>query len=174
MDLSAGVHRFGVISDDFRPGSGASLTDKTSTPLAFRTGGVDQRFDFVVPQAGLYSFRMVWYQRGGSAYVEWFSEDPNTGEKTLINDPNAPNAVKAYMTVTGPSLVVESSPMLVVPTRRTQLHSLTTRRRPSPFRSEMAVPVSSGSGQMQGELVSNRDSPHRTAAVQTSVLSPGS
>ncbi len=110
LELTAGVHRFGVISDDgFSVRSGTSTTDKTSIPLAFRNGSADQRFDFVVPQAGLYPFRMVWYERGGSSYVEWFSEDPNTGEKTLINDPNSPNAVKAYLAVAGPSLVVESS-----------------------------------------------------------------
>jgi hypothetical protein len=112
LDLAAGVHRFGVITDDgFSVRSGATLNDKTSTPLAFRSGGTaNQTFDFLVTQAGLYPFRMVWYERGGDSNAELFSVDPATGEKTLINDPAAPNAIKAYTALTAPALVVESAP----------------------------------------------------------------
>ncbi len=111
LDLSAGVHRFGVISDDgFSVRSGTSLSDKTIAPLSFRSGGTaNQTFDFVAPQAGLYPFRMVWYERGGDSYVEWVSINLDTGAKTLINDPASPDAVKAYVSLNTPALVVESS-----------------------------------------------------------------
>lgn len=99
LDLAAGIHRFGVRCDDgYKLVAGKSLTDATTTPLAFHNGGpADETVDFVVPQAGLYPFRMVWYERGGGAFVEWFSVDPTSGERTLINDPNSANAVKAYV-----------------------------------------------------------------------------
>ncbi|HTG44828.1 MAG TPA: hypothetical protein VK633_09880, partial [Verrucomicrobiae bacterium] len=111
LDLSAGVHHFGVMSDDgFKVSSGTSLTDKTTIPLSFRSGGTaNQTFDFYVPTAGLYPFRMVWYERGGGANAEWFSVDPQTGGRTLINDPASPNAVKAYTAVTAPAVIIESA-----------------------------------------------------------------
>jgi len=111
LDLSAGVHRFGVISDDgFKLTTGSSLMDTASIPLDFHNGGpANQTVDFLVPVAGLYPFRLVWYERGGSGYAEWFSVDMQTGVKTLINDSAAENAVKAYTTVsnTTPVLKVE-------------------------------------------------------------------
>lgn len=116
LDLSAGVHRFGVNSDDgFQVSSGARLNDKSVSPLDFHSGGpASQVFDFVVPQAGLYPFRLVWYERTGGAHAEWFSVDPQTGASTLINDPNSTNAVKAYVAVTVPAddIRVESAPVV--------------------------------------------------------------
>jgi hypothetical protein len=111
LELSAGVHRFGVISDDgFKINSGTSLTDQTTSPLSFRNGGTaNQTFEFVVPAAGLYPFRMVWYERGGSAHAEWFSVDLETGARTLINDPDVPTAIKAFTSISAPALSVESS-----------------------------------------------------------------
>ncbi len=99
LNLSAGVHRFGVRSDDgFKVTSGNSTTDQSVTPLGFRNGGTaDMTFDFVVPQAGFYPFRMVWYERGGGAHVEWFSLNVATGARTLINDPESPASIKAFV-----------------------------------------------------------------------------
>lgn len=113
LDLTAGVHRFGVITDDgYKVTSGNSLADLGGQALGFHNGGpANETFDFVVPQAGLYPVRMVWYERGGAAYAEWFSVDPVTGERTLINDPAQPaKAVKAYRTiVAGPAVKLESA-----------------------------------------------------------------
>ena len=100
LELSAGVHRFGVVSDDgYKISSGSSPSAKEPV-LAFHNGGpANETFDFVVPQAGFYPFRLIWYERGGSAYAEWFSQDPATGENTLINDSTSAKAVKAYQNV---------------------------------------------------------------------------
>jgi hypothetical protein len=101
LDLSAGAHRFGVRCDDgYKIVSGTSLTDNTTPALAFHNGGAaDETVDFLVPKSGLYPFRMIWYERGGGAHVEWFSVNPETGERTLINDGTAAGSIKAYVSV---------------------------------------------------------------------------
>jgi len=115
LELPAGVHTFGVRSDDgFKLSSGAGFADPTALVLGQRTGGTfDGIFDFVVEQAGLYPFRMVWYERGGGAHVELFSVNRTTAEKTLVNDPGVPSAIKAYRGVSAPAIVLESSAVLI-------------------------------------------------------------
>ncbi len=116
LSLPAGVQRFGVVSDDgYEVIAGTTLTD-LSPKLGFHNGGpANETFDFVVPQAGLYPFRMIWYNRGGAAYAEWFSVDLVSGAKTLINDTNSPNSIRAYHTLTAPTLQVQSTPRLGAP-----------------------------------------------------------
>ncbi|MBI4657851.1 MAG: hypothetical protein HY735_03195 [Verrucomicrobia bacterium] len=112
LDLPAGIQRFGVVTDDgYKISSSRNLADASATPVGFHNGGpANETFDFVVPQAGLYPFRMVWYERGGAGYAEWFTVDVATGERILINDPAQPKAIKAYRTVTpGPALRLESA-----------------------------------------------------------------
>ena len=55
----------------------------------------------MVSQAGLYPFRMVWYERGGGANVEWFQSNFTDGNRVLLNSDTA-GTVKAYATVTSP------------------------------------------------------------------------
>jgi hypothetical protein len=124
LELTAGVHRFSMNCDDgYKISVGASLNDRNAPPLAFHNGGpANETFDFLVPQAGLYPVRLVWYERGGGAQAEWASVDLETGAKTLINDPDIQGAslkqsasgssvVKAYITFTpiAATLIVESS-----------------------------------------------------------------
>ena len=107
LDLSAGVHRFGVVTDDgYKISSGARLTDKEPV-LAFHNGGpANESFDFVVTEPGLYPFRMIWYERGGNAYSEWFAVNVSTGDRTLINDSATASAIKAYSSVSAPPVGV--------------------------------------------------------------------
>jgi hypothetical protein len=96
--------------DGFKLTFGSSLTDQTTAPIAFRSGGTaEQTFDVYVPAAGLYPMRLVWYEQTGLAYAEFASVNPTTGARTLINDPNVPASIKAYTTITAPEMVVESS-----------------------------------------------------------------
>jgi hypothetical protein len=118
LELTAGTHRFGVRCDDgYKLISGASLRDSSAVPLAFHNGGpADETVDFVVSQSGMYPFRMVWYERGGGAHVEWFSVDQATGERTLINDLSTPGAIKAFVSVpAAPMLEVLSAPRIGAP-----------------------------------------------------------
>jgi hypothetical protein len=102
LDLPAGSVRFGVTSDDgFKVSAGAGLHD-LSPVLDFHNGNpADQTFDVVVPTAGLYPVRLLWYERGGGAHVEFYTADPATGDRTLINDPNTATAIKAYRDLGG-------------------------------------------------------------------------
>lgn len=94
LDLPAGVVRFGVNSDDGYKVASALAPNASTPPLAFHNGGpADETFDVVVPQAGVYAFRFVWYERNGGAHVEWFTVNRTTGERTLVN---APGGIAAY------------------------------------------------------------------------------
>ncbi|MBI2928676.1 MAG: hypothetical protein HYY24_23685, partial [Verrucomicrobia bacterium] len=103
LELSAGIYRFGVVTDDgYKVSSGKSPNDKEPL-IAFHNGGpANETFDFVVQQAGFYPFRFMWYEYQGNAYAEWFSVNTATSERTLINDPNTPTAIKAYLDVQTP------------------------------------------------------------------------
>lgn len=58
-------------------------------------GASDIIFYFIVPKAGVYPFRCVWFEGGGGANCEWFSITAS-GEKILLNDRANPNALKTY------------------------------------------------------------------------------
>ena len=112
LELPAGITRFGVVSDDGYKLASAATPGPSTAPLEFHNGGpADERFDVVVPEAGLYAFRLVWYERTGGAHVEWFTEDRATGARTLVNDTGG---IRAFATVeaVAPSIVLESAPVL--------------------------------------------------------------
>lgn len=98
LELSEGIHRFGVQSDDgFKVVGGTLINDPSIPALSFRSGGTaNQTFEFVVPATGLYPFRFVWYERGGGAHAEWFSVDRGTDTRILINSNDA-GAIKAWL-----------------------------------------------------------------------------
>ncbi len=112
LELTAGVHRFGATTDDgYKVASGAMPIAASVVPIAFYNGGAgDETFDFYVAQAGFYPFRMVWYERAGAGFAEWFSVDPATADRTLINGDSA-GAVKAWsaIDITVAEVAVESS-----------------------------------------------------------------
>jgi hypothetical protein len=109
LELPVGSHRIGVRSDDgFQLRSGATPTDPNAVVLGEKTSGTyDGTFDVLVEQEGVYPFRMVWFERGGGAHVELFTQDTSTGERTLINDPAS--SIKAYRSVGVTTLMLESA-----------------------------------------------------------------
>ena len=116
LELSAGIHTFGAITDDgYKASSGSQLHDSSSgAVIAFHNGGpANETFDFVVTTAGIYPFRFMWYERGGSAHAELFSVDRASGTRTLINDPAAVDSIKAYLDVTQIQLL--SAPVVTGP-----------------------------------------------------------
>jgi len=64
-------------------------------------GSSDVNFTVVVPQAGVYPLRVVYYEGGGGANVEW-STRPDGVTQALINDDTSTTgaALKAYYGVT--------------------------------------------------------------------------
>lgn len=107
LELKAGAYTFGVNSDDgFVLSSAADARDVLGSVLGRFDGGrgsTDTTFVFVAPADGLYSFRLLWYEGNGDANLEFFSIDPATGAKILINDRSNPAAIKAYRQITAPT-----------------------------------------------------------------------
>ncbi|HWH70421.1 MAG TPA: PA domain-containing protein [Candidatus Sulfotelmatobacter sp.] len=71
-------------------------------------GSSDVLFPVVVPQPGVYPLRLVWFQGGGGANVEFFSV--SNGQRVLVNDlgnPAAP-ALKAYYGTAQPTVKITS------------------------------------------------------------------
>jgi len=99
---TAGYYRFGVNSDDgFKMQVGTP--GQTNGTVVFTTdvgkGSSDIPFSVNVPQAGLYPVRLVYYNGGGGANLEYFTYD-DTGTKIAVNDTNNPASIKAYYKVT--------------------------------------------------------------------------
>ncbi|HEX7860980.1 MAG TPA: hypothetical protein VF773_11670 [Verrucomicrobiae bacterium] len=99
LDLKKGAYTMGVNSDDgFKVTAGPMAKDAFATRLGFfdaGRGASDTLFDFVVDQDGIYPFRLLWFEGGGDASVEWFMVT-STGQKILLNDRAVAGHVKTY------------------------------------------------------------------------------
>lgn len=99
LDLKRGAYTFGVNSDDgFLATLGHSPLGPTLGSFNAGRGASDTLFRIAVEQDGVYPVRLSWYEGGGGANVEFFSVDPVSGVKTLINDPTTAGAINAYAT----------------------------------------------------------------------------
>jgi hypothetical protein len=90
----------------------ASITPDTTPYLGSFNGGrgsSDSVFAFNVAQAGLYPLRLVWFEGGGGANLEWFTVAQD-GSKIPVNDRSNPAALKAYQTRTFSSVTVSVNP----------------------------------------------------------------
>ena len=119
--LPAGVHTFGVstsimntdVNDDdaFQVFVGANPRDFFNLKVGeyTRTGPAQQAFvhnesvfKVEAPVAGLYPFRLVYWQHKFGATLTWHTINPSTGERILINDPSDPRAIKAFYQTSQP------------------------------------------------------------------------
>jgi hypothetical protein len=64
-----------------------------AAPTGPNRGVADSPFQFYVPKAGAYPFRLMYYQTTGSAQLEWLLENSD-GTRSLVNDKT--NSVPAY------------------------------------------------------------------------------
>lgn len=103
VELTAGIHRFGVRSDDgFILTCGPTFADANLVLGVYEGGrgnglpGGATEFEFQVEQDGLYALRLVWYEGNGGANLEFYSTDRDTYTRTLLNDTSVAGAVKAY------------------------------------------------------------------------------
>ena len=86
VNLDRGVHRFGVNSDDgFKVSVGSNPRDTFAMVLASNGGVSDTSFDFAIEEAGTYAFRLLWFEGGGGAHVEFYTENLTTGERALLS-----------------------------------------------------------------------------------------
>lgn len=105
LELKAGVHLLGVNSDDgFRVTAASNPRAPGATELGVFVGGrgsADSLFYVRVMEDGIYPVRLIWYEGGGGAMVEFFSVDQATNQKILINDRNNPAGIKSYARAAG-------------------------------------------------------------------------
>lgn len=99
---ASGSYTFGVSSDDgFRLSFGDSVGEKLSAIHAGQFDGgrgssvPGTLFTAYFPSAGFYPARLLWYNGGGGANVEWFAVNGD-GTYSLINDSTDPKSLKAY------------------------------------------------------------------------------
>ncbi len=113
LELSQGFHTFGVNSDDgFEVTSGPSLKDQASIVLGLYDGSrgtSETRFSVYVEEDGIYPVRLLWWEGGGGASVEFYSILEN-GDRILINDRENSNAIKAYRSATARPYISSVSP----------------------------------------------------------------
>ena len=108
LQLNPGYYRFNVNSDDGFVATIGNPAEAFTLPLVIgefsggrgNGGGVDSgtTFSFEVTQAGLYPVRLVWYEGGGGANVEFSARqfDPVTGASTGGNLINSAEGIVAY------------------------------------------------------------------------------
>jgi hypothetical protein len=104
LDLQAGYYRFGVNSDDgfeltVTPPRGVSGSPVVLGLFDNGRAAADSQFDFRVQTRGVYNFRLVYFESQGQASCEFFSVDIPTGDRTLINDLSATNAIKSFQVI---------------------------------------------------------------------------
>jgi hypothetical protein len=106
LDLKAGDYTMTVNSDDgFRVTVGSDARDQAGAiELGVFDGGRgagNTAFKFSISQAGVYSFRLVYFEGTGGANVSWYMGEGDT--KVLINDSGDPSSMKAYREITSPA-----------------------------------------------------------------------
>lgn len=97
LELERGFHQLGVNSDDgFSLSFGPNPKDVLGVVAGQfngNRGASDTLFNIVVPEDGLYPARLLWWEGGGGANIEFFSI--KNGRKILVNSDD-PDAIKAY------------------------------------------------------------------------------
>jgi hypothetical protein len=114
LQLTAGVHRFHVNSDDAVGIYSGTNPNDSSAALYEYNGVANADFDFLVPADGLYPIRVVMEEGMGGAYVNLYSVDLQTGAKTVVNADGGvpafyPLVCKSATSVKGPYTVVTAT-----------------------------------------------------------------
>ena len=93
----AGVYTMGVNSDDGFQVSAGTTNSPTQLVLGKFDAGrgtSDTLFSFQIQQPGVYFFRLLWFEGGGGASVEWFTVAAD-GSKALVGGTQT-GALKTY------------------------------------------------------------------------------
>lgn len=94
---AAGFYTLGVNSDDGFKVTSTTGVDATAPTLGSFDGGrgvADSLFNLGVPQAGVYPFRLIWFEGTGGSAAEWFTVTKD-GYRVLVNADTS-GALKAY------------------------------------------------------------------------------
>jgi hypothetical protein len=122
LELTAGVHKLGISVSTSRTDSNdddgyalyVALDPRNilTTPLAtfdrgtvaaFSDSFTTNQFTLVAPVAGIYPFRLVFFQTGSDASLEFYSIHEATGDRILINDGVDARALRSYRVSTAPT-----------------------------------------------------------------------
>jgi len=113
LSLKKGAHLLAVNCDDgFVLSSSPNPRDTLGTFLGRRDPGGGNSgslvaaavLNVIVPEDGIYPFRLLWWQGGGGVNVEFLSVDRDTGRHVLVNDTaNTALAIPAFSTYSGPA-----------------------------------------------------------------------
>ena len=131
LELERGAYKLGVNSDDgFHASFGANFGDLLAQTAGIFDGGrgaSDTTFEIFIEEAGLYPYRVSWWEGGGGANIEIFSFVDIDGKatKVLINDPDVEGSIKAY-TLKG--AVVDESTTVRATTGLSLIHICRCRR----------------------------------------------
>jgi len=115
LDLKAGEQTFGVsvtaertdINDDDgfqvlvarnpRDFFGQKVAEYQRVAPGFQNNWRNEnQFTVNAPQAGLYPFRILYWQTGSGCSLDFYTVDGASGARVLVNDPSNTDAVKAY------------------------------------------------------------------------------
>ena len=114
LELSPGLYRFGVNSDDgFRISTSPDPYDLNPRYIAefnATRGALDTLFSLLVTNSGIYPVRLVWFEGGSGSSVEFFSVNLTNGTKMLIND-RTNGGVVAYAATTNAGPFALASPL---------------------------------------------------------------
>jgi sugar lactone lactonase YvrE len=112
LQLTAGLHRFYVDSDDcVAIYSGTNVTDTTTVLFARFDGTVHhESFDFLVAADGLYPFNIIYEQGAGFAYLVLHSVNLADNSQTLLN---APGGIPAFYLPTPAMITAEPTNLTV-------------------------------------------------------------
>src|SRR5947207_10349951 len=126
LNLKAGDYLFGLnVDDGWMCISAPNPRDTLGTLLGFRDAPGGQNgnpannpnaaFNVIVPEDGIYPFRILFWEGGGGVNTEFFSIDRNTGTQVLVDDTggafpsvvansgNLISPITAYNTYIGPT-----------------------------------------------------------------------
>jgi hypothetical protein len=101
LDLPRGAQRMAVACDDgFVVWSGPSAAQATNQVGIRSPGGgiAEVTFDVLAEEAGVYAFRLLFFEGTGGANLEWYTLRPETGERHLVN---AVGGLPAYQSRSG-------------------------------------------------------------------------
>lgn len=103
LELQPGFYTMVVNSDDGFQVSVGNATNPTYQVLGFFNAGrgaADTVFNFAVEKAGVYLFRLLWFEGNGGANLEWFTVNPD-GSRALVNGTQT-GSLRAFRTRTVP------------------------------------------------------------------------
>jgi Ig-like domain-containing protein/Big-like domain-containing protein len=108
LELRSGIYRMGVNSDDdfqVTPAKGVGDANNSIVLGSFSGGRApaDSMFDFLVPEDGLYPFRLIWNEYQGGATCEWWIQ--SLADNSFIGV-NGDDTIKAFLPPAVPAIAV--------------------------------------------------------------------